>query len=55
MTDNFSTTDRQKCPICSGTGFDRTGHICVCITRPKEKDNLDDNEALESLKDLFGF
>jgi hypothetical protein len=50
MTDNFSTTNRPKCPKCSGTGFDRPGHLCDCITKDKNGD-----VDLDMLKAFFGF
>jgi hypothetical protein len=41
------------CPKCNGTGFDRPGHICSCITKSDdyEKESYD---LPDELKEIFG-
>ena len=40
----------KNCPYCHGTGFDRPGHVCRCITG--ERDKMP--EGIDALRDLFG-
>lgn len=38
--------NKEKCPYCNGTGFDREGRFCLCITG--------ELAVLDTVKALFG-
>lgn len=46
--DTGKSEEVKVCPKCHGTGFDKPGHICDCISGTKEGD------LPKILRDIFG-
>ena len=45
---------KRTCPFCRGTGFDKPGHLCICVGTKKDAKGDFAPDLPEGWKDIFG-